>query len=74
HLVAHVRWLDSWLGRELAGAGPGLSSRVARLLSGIGHQLAEDASLPAPLRSRADALLREALAALQEPSAAGAVS
>jgi hypothetical protein len=68
-LLAHVRWLDSWFSRQPAGEG-----LVAQLLSGIGLHLSEDATLPERLRSRADALLREALAALGKPARVGVSS
>ena len=47
---------------------------VAQLLAGIGLHLSEDASLPEPLRSRADGLLREALAVLGKPTRLGVSS
>lgn len=66
-LVAHVLWLDSWLGQQPAGQG-----LTAGLLSAIGSQLLEEASLPQELRAGADGMLREALAALSTPTARGA--
>lgn len=63
-LVAHVSWLDSWLGQQPAGQG-----LAAQLLNGIARQLVEDASLPEGLRSAAAGVLREALAALENGSA-----
>lgn len=65
-LLAHVRWLDSWLAQQPAGQG-----LAARLLSGIAAQLVEDPGLPKALRSAADELLREALAALERERGGG---
>jgi hypothetical protein len=69
HLVAHVRWLDSWLGQQPAGQG-----LAARLVSGLGRQLLEEPSLPEAVRAAAGDLLRQALAAIGGESAGGALA
>lgn len=63
-LLAHVLWLDSWLGQQPAGQG-----LTARLLAAIGRPLVEDASLPEELRASAGEVLREALAAIERARA-----